>query len=65
LIAFPDLVEAYRLSLSASDVKFEIVTIVGESSRRRWDLSKAGLVLGYRPKYRLEDLGYALGNEAC
>ena len=63
-IAFPDLVEAYRLALAAADVRFEVITIVGESSRRRWDLSKAELRLGYRPKYRLEDLGFTLGDEA-
>jgi nucleoside-diphosphate-sugar epimerase len=63
--AFPDLVEAYRLGLTASGIKFEIVTIVGESSRRRWDLSKATRVLGYHPKYRLEDLGFLLGDETC
>jgi uronate dehydrogenase len=63
-IAFPDLCEAYRLALSADNLRFEIVTIVGESSRRRWDLSKAERVLGYRPQYRLEDLGYTLGGEA-
>jgi nucleoside-diphosphate-sugar epimerase len=62
-IAFPDLVEAYRLALAARNVQFEIVTIVGESSRRRWDLAKAERVLGYRPTIRLEDLGYILGDE--
>jgi uronate dehydrogenase len=62
-IAFPDLLEAFRLAVTAAEVKFEIITIVGESSRRRWDLSKAERVLGYRPQYRLEDLGYTLGPE--
>ncbi len=62
-VAFPELVEAYRLALAAPNLKFEIITIVGESSRRRWDLSKAERVLGYRPKFRLEDLGYTLGDE--
>jgi uronate dehydrogenase len=62
-IAVPDLLEAYRLALTAAGIKFEIVTIVGESSRRRWDLSKAERVLGYRPQYRLEELGYSLGDE--
>jgi len=63
-IPFPDLVEAYRLALAAADVGFEVITIVGESSRRRWDLSKADRLLGFRPKYRLEDLGFTLGDEA-
>jgi len=62
-IAFPDLVEAFRLAIGAQGTKFEIVTIVGESSRRRWDLSKAERTLGYRPKFRLEELGYNLGPE--
>jgi uronate dehydrogenase len=64
-IAFPDLVEAYRLAVAASDVEFEIVTIVGEGSRRRWDLLKAERVLGYRPTLRLEDMGYMSGDEAA
>jgi nucleoside-diphosphate-sugar epimerase len=62
-VPFPDLVEAYRLALTAEISRFEIVTVVGESSRRRWDLSKAERLLGYRPKYRLEEMGYMLGDE--
>jgi uronate dehydrogenase len=62
-IAFHDLLEAYRLALVAPTGGFEIVTLVGESSRRRWDLSKAQRILGYRPKCRLEELGYNLGPE--
>jgi hypothetical protein len=57
------LVEAYRRALLAPDVGFEIVTLVGESSHRRWDLAKAERVLGYRPSLRLEDLGCELGDE--
>lgn len=62
-LAFPDLVQAYRLALTVPDLGFETVTVVGESSRRRWDLSRAARVLGYRPSVRLEDLGYQLGDE--
>jgi uronate dehydrogenase len=62
-VPFPDLLEAYRLALAARDIGFEIVTIVGESSRRRWDISKAERVLGWRPTMRLEDLGFELGDE--
>jgi len=62
-LAFPDLIQAFRLALAAPAIDFEIVTIVGESSRRRWDLSKAEKVLGYRPSIRLEALGYQLGDE--
>lgn len=62
-LAFPDLVQAYFLALAAPNIGFEIVTIVGESSRRRWDLTKAERILGYRPTICLEDLGYQLGDE--
>lgn len=62
-VPFPDLVEAYRLALSASISGFEIVTLVGESSLRRWDLSKAEHLLGFRPQYHLEEMGYTLGDE--
>ena len=62
-IAFPDLVQAYRCAVEAKDIGFEVVTIVGESAHRRWDLKKAKQVLGYRPSIRLADLGYRLGDE--
>jgi uronate dehydrogenase len=62
-LAFPDLIQAYRLALTAPDIGFEIITIVGESTRRRWDLSKAEQLLGYRPTIRLEELGYQFGDE--
>ena len=62
-LAFPDLVQAYRLALAAPSIGFEIITLVGESSRRRWDLAKAERVLGYRPTMRLEDRGFVLGDE--
>jgi uronate dehydrogenase len=62
-LAFPDLIEAYRRALLAPGIGFEIVTVVGESPSRRWDLSKAEKLLGYRPSLRLEDLGYHLGDE--
>lgn len=62
-LAVPDLIQAYRLALTTPNIDFEILTIVGESSKRRWDISKAERVLGYQPKYRLEELGYQLGDE--
>ena len=62
-LAFSELVEAYRLALAAPALGFEIVTLVGESSRRRWDLGRAEAVLGYRPATRLEDRGFRLGDE--
>ena len=62
-IAIPDLAEAYRLALVAPDIGFEIVTIVAESSKRRWDLSKAERLLGYRPKHFLENEGFDVADE--
>ena len=62
-IAFADLTEAYRLALSAQHIGFDIVTVVGESSKRRWDLEPAKKSLGYRPTIWLEDRGYVLGDE--
>lgn len=62
-LAFLDLIQVYRLALTAPDIDFEIVTVVGESPRRRWDLSKAEKLLGYRPTIRLEELGYEFGEE--
>ena len=62
-IAFPELVRAYALALAAPNIAFEIITVVGDSSRRRFDLSKAERVLDYRPAIRLEDLGFTLGEE--
>ena len=63
-IGFPDLLRAYELALTAPGIGFEIIHLVGESSQRRWDLSAAERALGYRPEYRLEDLGYRLEAEA-
>jgi uronate dehydrogenase len=62
-IAFPDLVQAYKLALVADIKGFEVVTVVGESTKRRWDLSRAQQILGYEPSIRLEDLGYTLRDE--
>src|SRR5262249_40836181 len=62
-IAFTDLVQAYRQALVVPGITFEIVTVVGESTRRRWDLTKAENVLGYRPTVWLERVGYQLGEE--
>lgn len=62
-IAFPDLMQAYQLAIETRDLDFEVITVVGESSKRRWDLSKAERVLGYHAQYRLEDMGYTLRDE--
>jgi uronate dehydrogenase len=57
-IAFPDLCRAFERALAAPGIGYEIVHVVGESSARRWDLSKAERALGYHPECRLEELGY-------
>lgn len=62
-MAYPDMVEALSLALTAPVTGMEIVTVVGESSRRRWDLERAQKVLGWRPRTRLEDEGYTLREE--
>lgn len=62
-IAFPDLMQAYRLALTVPNIGFETLTVVGESSKRRWDISRAQSVLGYEPQFRLEELGYTLRDE--
>jgi uronate dehydrogenase len=56
-VPFPDLAQAFAKALTIPLAKYEIVTIVGDSSRRLWDLEPARRVLGYTPCYRLDDLG--------
>ncbi len=56
-IPFPDLAQAFAKALTVPLPRYEIVTIVGESSRRVWDLEPARRVLGYAPSCRLDDLG--------
>jgi uronate dehydrogenase len=56
-VPFPDLAQAFARALTVPLSGFEVVTIVGESSRRAWDLGPARRVLGYEPRYRLDDLG--------
>jgi uronate dehydrogenase len=62
-LAFADLIQAYQLALTAADVGFEIITVVGEAARRRWELGKARRVLGYRPTASLEQMGFEMGDE--
>ncbi len=62
-IAYSDLVEAFALSLTAPLARCELVTIVGESSKRRWDLSQAEHLLGYKGRVNLEESGYELREE--
>jgi uronate dehydrogenase len=56
-VPFPDLARAFALALTVPLTRCEVVTIVGDSSRRAWDLGPARRVLGYEPRYRLDDLG--------
>lgn len=56
-IPLPDLAQAFVRALTVPLPRYEIVTIVGESSRRIWDLGPARRILGYEPRYRLDDLG--------
>ena len=62
-LAFADLIQAFQLALTAPAIGFEIITVVSESARRRWELEKAERVLGYRPTASLEQLGFETGEE--
>jgi nucleoside-diphosphate-sugar epimerase len=54
-VPFPDLAQAFASALTVPLSRYEVVTIVGESSRRLWDLEAARRVLNYVPQYRLDD----------
>jgi uronate dehydrogenase len=56
-VPLPDLAQAFAQALTVRLRGYEVVTIVGDSSRRLWDLKPARRVLGYRPGYYLDDLG--------
>jgi uronate dehydrogenase len=55
-IPFPDLAQAFIRALTVPLSGYQVVTLVGESSRRVWDLEPARRILGYEPRYRLDDL---------
>lgn len=57
-----DLYRAFELALTRPLPRFGVVTIVGESNQRVWDLEPARRILGYEPSVRLEDLGLQLGD---
>ena len=61
-VPFADLAQAYAKALTVPGIGFEIVTVVGDSSRPTWDLGRARKVLGYQPTIRLEDHGFELGS---
>ncbi|MCI0459449.1 MAG: NAD(P)-dependent oxidoreductase [Gemmataceae bacterium] len=56
-VPVPDLARAFEQALTVPVSGYQVVTIVGDSSRRLWDLGPAQRVLGYRPQYSLDDLG--------
>jgi uronate dehydrogenase len=56
-VPFPDLARAFALALTVPLAGYAVVTIVGDSSRRLWDLEPARRVLGYQPGFFLDDLG--------
>lgn len=56
-VPVPDLAQAFAKALTVPLARYEVVTIVGESSRRVWDLDPARRVLGYHPLYHLDQLG--------
>ncbi len=55
-VPFPDLAHALARALTVSYSGFAVVTVVGVSSRCLWDLEAARRVLGYEPRYRLDEL---------
>jgi uronate dehydrogenase len=61
-VPLPDLAEAFALALTVPISGVPVVTIVGESSQRRWDLEPARLLLGYEPRIRLDDLGVSFAD---
>lgn len=56
-VPYPDLAQAFTRALQVPLTQYEVITIVGDSSRLLWDLGPARRVLGYAPRYRLDDLG--------
>jgi uronate dehydrogenase len=61
-VPFPDLAQAFFQALTVPLTGFHLVTIVGESSRRVWDLGPARRLLGYEPQISLDDLGVTLAD---
>jgi hypothetical protein len=56
-VPFPDLAQAFIRALKVPLRRYAVVTIVGDSSQRRWDLTPARIVLRFEPRYYLDDLG--------
>lgn len=62
-LPFPDLCRAYARALSAPNIDFEIITVVADSPQRRWDISKAERLLGWKPEMDVAKLGFQIGDE--
>lgn len=62
-LPFPDLCRAYALALVAPNVDIEIITVVADSPQRRWDISKAERLLGWKPEIDVARAGFAIGDE--
>jgi uronate dehydrogenase len=61
-VPLPDVAQAFFLALTVPLTGFHVVTIVGESSRRVWDLGPARRLLGYEPQIRHDELGVTLAD---
>lgn len=70
-VPFPDLAQAFIRALTVPLRRYEVVTVVGQSSRQVWSLEAARRVLEYEPRFRLDDLGvtfaepFAVPEEQC
>jgi nucleoside-diphosphate-sugar epimerase len=63
-VPFDDLAQAFKRALKVHLTKFEIVTVVGDSTRQAWDLSKAKKLLAYKPRHQLDGLGLTFAADA-
>ncbi len=64
-IAFAELADVYARACRVPLDGSQVFHVVGESSRRRWELEAARDILGYLPRTRLEDLGFTLDEGAA
>jgi len=55
-VPVPDLAQAFRRALTVRLKQFHIVTIVGHSAQTAWDLGPARRILGYKPRYNLDEM---------
>jgi nucleoside-diphosphate-sugar epimerase len=50
-----DVVEACRLALENTDIRFNVFHIAADGPAAKFDISKAKAMLGYKPKHRLSE----------